>query len=160
MPAIFALEGANRDRRNATEMRHRMNLPLTDRNPQMRRSWSLVVYLSVLLAACSPHGSSMAQPDGNIATLRATLSKLNLADPRADVKAHVAFGDVRPVGLFGYTCSVPGPDSNNPPTPTGIRCLRGTSDAIGSVEYGRLIETARNYAIAYNKALRKEQDGK
>lgn len=136
-----------------------MNLPLTDRNPQMRRSWSLV-YLSVWLAACSPHGSSMAQPDGNIATLRATLSKLNLADPRADVKAHVAFGDVRPVGLFGYTCSVPGPDSNNPPTPTGIRCLRGTSDAIGSVEYGRLIETARNYAIAYNKALRKEQDGK
>jgi hypothetical protein len=90
---------------------------------------------------------------GEEAILRTTLSHLNLRDPRQDAKDHVASGDLRPVGLNGYTCSVPGSKGNSRPPKVGIRCLDGTSDFVESQEHGHLIEVARAYAIAYNEAL-------
>lgn len=126
----------------------------------MRSYLALVICLIALLVACSSRSTSTTQSGDNIATLRATLSKLNLADPAADVAAHVASGDLRPIGLNGYTCSVPGPDANKPQQPSGIRCLAGTSDAIEGAEYGRLMTAAEVYAVAYNQALNKQLSGK
>lgn len=86
-------------------------------------------------------------------TLSATLSHLNLKEPAQDAKEHVASGDLRPVGLIGYSCSVPDARGASLPPKVAIRCLEGTSDFIESDEHRHLIEVARTYAIAYNEAL-------
>ena len=109
------------------------------------------------MAACSSHG----HPEGHAvaqtqtARLKTTLSSLKLNDPGEDARAHVAAGDLRPVGIYGYTCSIPGPEGNLPPPAVGIRCLDGTSDAAESGEHEHLIETARVYALAYDQELKK-----
>ena len=123
---------------------------------QMYMQLALGVCLSCLLVACSTQKAASPEQDPNVAVLRATLSSLDLANPAADMRAHVGSGDLRPVGLNGYTCTVPGADLHPPSSATGIRCLRGTSDAISSAEYARLMKAARNYAVAYDRALSKE----
>lgn len=96
---------------------------------------------------------SGGSPHHEEAILSTTLSHLNLKDPGQDAKEHVASGDLRPIGLNGYTCSVPGPKGNSLPPKVGIRCLDGTSDVVESQKHGYLLEVARAYAIAYNEAL-------
>lgn len=110
-----------------------------------------------LMAACSNGGHSAEHSAGQTQTLRlkATLSSLKLDDPGDDAKAHVAAGDLRPVGIYGYTCSIPGPEGNLPPPSVGIRCLDGTSDVAESEEHERLIETAKAYALAYDRELKR-----
>jgi len=116
---------------------------------------NLVIPLCVLVAACSSGGHSAGQSGAQAARLRTTLSTLNLKDPGADARAHVAQGDLRPVGVYGFTCSIPGPEGNLPPPQVGIRCLDGTSDAVESEEHRRLIKVAADYALAYDRELKK-----
>lgn len=115
----------------------------------------MVILLCAFVAACSSSGHSAEHFDAQTMRLRATLSSLNLKDPGADARAHVAQGDLRPVGIYGFTCSIPGPESNLPPPKVGVRCLDGTSDALESGEHRRLIEAAEVYALAYDQELKK-----
>jgi hypothetical protein len=112
--------------------------------------------LGGLIAACSncDHSAEYSGAQTQTMRLKATLSSLKLNDPGEDAKAHVAAGDLRPVGIYGYTCSIPGPGGNLPLPSVGIRCLDGTSDAAENEEHERLIETARVYALAYDQELR------
>lgn len=116
-------------------------------------SMSLIFPLCVLLAGCSNGGHSTGQSGAQTARLRTTLSSLNLKDPGADARTHVAQGDLRPVGIYGYTCSIPGPEGNLPPPRVDVRCLDGTSDAAESEEHRHLIKVAEDYALAYDREL-------
>lgn len=119
------------------------------------RRLHLVIPLCILVAACSNGGHSAGQSGAQTARLRATLSSLNLKDPGADAKARVAQGDLRPVGIYGFTCSIPGQENSLPSPRVGIRCLDGTSDAAESEKHGRLIKVAEDYALTYDRELKR-----
>jgi hypothetical protein len=81
---------------------------------------------------------------------------LNIRDPAADVALHVHQGDMRPIGINGYTCAYPGATSkvlDELQLKYGLRCLEGTSDAPENVRHSKLIQKASAYATAYNAAL-------
>ncbi len=120
--------------------------------------------LSTLLGtwlACACLGACSAPPapaDQQIRTaeLKATLASLDLEHPWEDAKRHVAAGDLRPVGLYGFSCSVPGPyDPKSPWNMADIRCLDGTGDVMYVGEYTHLTDQATAYAMTYNWALKR-----
>lgn len=85
--------------------------------------------------------------------LQRELSQLDLNDPAADLRRNVARGDRRPIGVCGFACLAPGlPQSEQPPR-QGLRILSGTGDVVEGERHERLIEQARAYATAYNRAL-------
>lgn len=115
-----------------------------------------VIAFLVLVAGCSKHRYSPGQSGVQTAILKSTLSKLNLKNPAADAKALVAAGDRRPVGVYGYSCHVPGPEGGHLPPSVDIRCLDGTGDVSESEEHQQLIEIAVAYAKAYDQELKRE----
>lgn len=118
----------------------------------------VIVSLLLLVGGCSRHTAGYGQSGTQAALLRETLSKLNMKDPASDAKAHVAAGDRRPVGVYGYACSVPGPLNHHLPMSIAIqvRCLDGTTDAPESEEHQHLIEQAVTYAKAYDQELHRQ----
>lgn len=112
---------------------------------------SALLLLGLLCTACAP------APLGTQGTaLAATLSNVNLSDPAADAALHIRQGDMRPVGIYGYTCAYPGAASkalDDLQLKNGLRCLDGTSDAPESPRHGKLIQAASAYAATYNTAL-------
>lgn len=84
--------------------------------------------------------------------LREALAGLDLEHPEHDMQAHVASGDLRPVGVCGFACLPPGFDL---PVPTGqsLRILPGTGDVVEGADHERLLVQANDYATAYNQAL-------
>ena len=117
-------------------------------------AWAITFLL--IAAGCSKHRYSSGQSGAQTAILKSTLSKLNLKNPAADAKALVAAGDRRPVGVYGYSCHVPGPEGRNLPPSVEIRCLDGTGDVSESEEHQHLIEIAATYARAYDQELKRE----
>jgi len=110
-----------------------------------------LLVLGLLCTACAP-----APPGPQGEALTATLSELNIRDPAADVALHVHQGDMRPIGINGYTCAYPGAASkvlDELQLKYGLRCLEGTSDAPENVRHSKLIQKASAYATAYNAAL-------
>jgi hypothetical protein len=90
-------------------------------------------------------------------TLTATLATLNLASPTSDLDANLKQSDRRFIGVASYACDAPGVRGSDEPLTRsatyGLRCLEGTGDIIESGEHLRLIQKARDYALAYNKEL-------
>lgn len=112
----------------------------------------------LLVGGCSHHPAGYGQSGPQTALLRETLLKLNMKDPASDARAHVAAGDRRPVGVYGYACSVPGPLGHHLPMSIAIeiRCLDGTTDVAESGEHQSLIEQAVAYANAYDQELHRK----
>lgn len=109
---------------------------------------------SSLLAACSAPASD--PPLVETARLKVTLATLDLEHPWEDAKRHVAMGDLRPVGIFGFSCAIPGPHGpESPPETGGIRCLEGTTDVAEGAEHRHLIDEATAYAMTYDWALQR-----
>jgi hypothetical protein len=117
-------------------------------------AWAIA--FSLIAAGCSKRRYSPGQSGAQTAILKSTLSKLNLKNPAADAKALVAAGDRRPVGVYGYSCHVPGPGGRNLPSSVDVRCLDGTGDVSESEEHQHLIEIAAAYAKAYDQELERE----
>ncbi|MBM7128915.1 hypothetical protein [Dyella mobilis] len=117
---------------------------------------SAVVAVVLLTAGCSQRQVGYGKSGPNTAVLKQTLSKLDLQNPASDAKARIAAGDRRPVGIYGYACSVPGPLNHRVTLSTEIRCLDGTSDVAESEEHHHLIEQATAYAEAYDDELHRD----
>jgi hypothetical protein len=81
---------------------------------------------------------------------------LNIDDPASDMRANVAFGDYRFVGINDYSCNAP-IRADSPLRPMteryGVRCLDGTTDMSEGAEYEKLVRVAIRYAVAYNQHL-------
>ena len=82
---------------------------------------------------------------------------LDRADVRADFRRHVLQRrDTRLIGVHNVGAAIPGVD---PSAQRGlfqqkrVRFIKGTSDAITSPEYGRLVFKAHEYAKRYNTML-------
>jgi hypothetical protein len=90
--------------------------------------------------------------------LAATLASLNLKNPVADLDANVAKGDLRFIGINGYSCNAPGVDKDEDDRLVtsaryGLRCLSGTGDVLESDKHKALVDKALEYAREYNKTL-------
>ena len=91
-----------------------------------------------------------------VATLRTTLSCLNLKDPASDARRNFAHGDLRFVGVRDYSCNAPGREGRELESliaTHGLRCLDGTTDALEGPEHSTLQRHASTYGIEYNKEL-------
>ena len=73
-----------------------------------RIAWLVVINLA--LAGCTP--SDRISSDAATHALQGDLSSLNVSDPVGDVRAHLAEGDFRPIGLGhgeqSWSCTLPG----------------------------------------------------
>jgi hypothetical protein len=111
----------------------------------------------IFFANSTVQASDQVAQRNNAVVLAATLAKLNLENPLKDLDANLKRGDKRFIGVNGYTCDAPGAadaDQGIVNSPRfGLNCLDGTSDVAGSEEHFRLIQTATEYAVAYNKEL-------
>ena len=107
------------------------------------------------VAAPVPGGEAI-DDDSPVAQLASTLAGLNLADPAADMRAMVASGDERPVGVCGFACLAPGTDTPGA-RGDGLRIIDGTGDVVRGDSHLALKRQAHAYARAYNLALREWQ---
>lgn len=80
------------------------------------------------------------------------LLSLHVENAEADAKRAITAADFHLIGLYGYGIQAPGlpegviaPDRTKP-----IDC---TGDEVYSPRHERLIETARDYAIRYNRVI-------
>lgn len=85
------------------------------------------------------------------AQLARTLEGLNLDDPSEDMRAHARSGDLRPVGVCGFACLVPGYGTEA--RQNDLRIIDGTGDVVMGDAHLALKHRAEAYARAYNEAL-------
>jgi outer membrane lipoprotein LolB len=92
-----------------------------------------------------------------LVTLETTLNSLDLVHPERDMEKNVSLGDFHFIGINGYTCEIPESKdySDTLIKRYGLRCLAGTSDMIEGEEHAKLIKKADEYAVSYNKALKR-----
>jgi len=88
------------------------------------------------------------------AQLERELAALRLDDPAADMREHVAAGDLRPLGVCGFACLAPrwapgGGAAHGVP----MRIIDGTGDVVRGDGHLALKHRAQAYAAAYNQAL-------
>jgi len=116
----------------------------------MTRSASLVG--AVLLIGCLS-AVAQASTDARVKPLL----WLRRADAKADFRRHVIQQhDSRFIGVYGYAATIPGVDAASRARlmrQRRVRYIEGTSDAITSPEYGRLVDKAYDYAKRYNMLL-------
>jgi len=75
-------------------------------------------------------------------------------DPIADEAKAFTSHDYRFVGVYGYVVVVPGMDEGSPLVRKyGKRIIEGTTDAPCDEEHSSLVDSAKKYAISYNKKL-------
>ena len=113
--------------------------------------------IAAILVACAPSASDSTPHGKNAALLATTLGSLHLSDPTVDLDANLKRGDVRFVGVYGFSCVAPGVEEEAATSRYGINCLAGTSDAIESTEHAALIQRARDYAERYNSELQRRR---
>ena len=115
----------------------------------MVASLALVMAISIAFTACQTAPSRLA-------TLRDTVSQLNLNDPEADAESNFARGDARFIGVVDVGCHAPGREGlalKALVATHGLRCLAGTSDVVENSEHRALQEKVSRYGIAYNKRM-------
>jgi hypothetical protein len=89
-------------------------------------------------------------------TLDASLESLNLAEPERDAERHLAAGDFRVIGIYGYSINFPGiPDEAwmRIFAEERFRAIEGTSDCVIGGRHMELISIASKYAERYNRHL-------
>lgn len=103
---------------------------------------------------CAFHSDGGKVGPGTVELL-ATLSKVRLANPVADLDANIASGDERFIGVTSYTCSAPGLGTTDAPVVARFHthCLEGTGDIIEGNLHSALIDAATTYARIYNSEL-------
>jgi hypothetical protein len=122
---------------------------------------ALLIFFSSSLVGCTPSEPA----DTSVADVRlfeATLKSLNLSNPDGDVKAHLARGDFRPIGLETNhsTCMLARGDGKiSKFWPLGMRCLHVPQYISNDSDQFRLFDAAEKYSRAYNDALNKELNG-
>jgi hypothetical protein len=97
-------------------------------------------------------GCTAKAPDPRAQTLERTLRLLNLKNPASDAMKNFTKGDLRLIGVNGFSCSLPGRPSvaqEKLAQQNGMYCLDGTSD----VGLRDLNEQAAVYSARYNAAL-------
>jgi hypothetical protein len=125
--------------------------------------------VSVLICACAPHKTTTSATapmdcalysDGGkvgpgTVELLATLGKVRLADPVADLDANISLGDKRFIGINSYSCSEPGLAAADVPFLDRFHanCLAGTGDIIERKLHSALVDAAAKYARIYNTEL-------
>jgi outer membrane lipoprotein LolB len=115
----------------------------------------ILVAFGVVSSGCNSASDQGKAVGSNTRALAATLASLNLADPAADLDVHLKSGDIRFIGINGYTCTAPGVADADTDVVSrhGMRCLEGTSDAIENSEHASLVQKASKYAMEYNSEL-------
>jgi len=139
----------------------------------MEKTLCLTLFLVSLLAAGGCHFGGLATDNddelrminklriatSSTASLKTTLSCINLNNPSADLARNFEHKDYRFIGICGYVCETPGLEMEDPkheyPEYFGIRNLDGTSDVIEGDEHYALIQQATEYASKYNVLLLK-----
>ena len=126
-------------------------LPALPRRIEARRGEAKVRLVVDAWQAEAPAEAETETPE---ARLRDVLRGLNLDDPAADMRATVARGDLRPVGVCGFACLAPGfgPDGAAAHG-MELRILDGTGDVISGDAHLQLKARVEAYARAYNQAL-------
>ncbi len=126
----------------------------------MRLPNCIAVVLTILCFTSHWNVSANEPPQTKSQTevLAATLASLNLKNPVADLDANVAKGDLRFIGINGYSCNAPGVDKDEDDRLVtsaryGLRCLSGTGDVLESDKHKALVDKALEYAREYNKTL-------
>ena len=126
----------------------------------MRRI-ALLIFIGMSLVGCTssdPVDTSAA----DARRLEEILKSLNLGSPDGDVRAHVAMGDFRPVGLEerNSACKLVGGEGKITEFErAGRRCLHEPQYIPNDPGQKRLLATAETYARAYNDALIKDTNG-
>ncbi|MGO4505349.1 hypothetical protein [Dyella sp. 2YAF14] len=125
--------------------------------------WLIVI--NMFLAGCSSPDRVGSGADTH--ALQEDLRSLNMFDPGADVRAHLAHGDFRPVGLAdgdqAWPCRFPGQQQAQIlrfQRNLGARCLRGAHSQLGDAEHEDLLAKAIAYAGTYNDILINESGGR
>lgn len=80
------------------------------------------------------------------------LERIAIADPETDLQVSLSKGDLRFVGIYGYTLVAPGVPSSEAEL-QGIRGIEGTSDYVKNDLQRGLQEKASKYAGKYNQLL-------
>jgi len=109
-----------------------------------------------LLAGCVTGVSRVTGiQTSQIAILKTELQSLNLQNPMGDMEKNLSHGDMRFIGIYGFTLYCPGVDKANYNLVGryGIRPIHGTSDAIERGEHGDLMNSATEYARSYNRRI-------
>lgn len=109
------------------------------------------IFVSILLFIGRVSAQTSTDPNAK------PLLWLEHADVNADFRHHVVQKhDTRFIGVYGYAATIPAVDEALKPRlmhQHRVRFIEGTSDAITSPEYGRLVDKAYDYAKRYNTLL-------
>jgi hypothetical protein len=123
---------------------------------------------SLLISGCTEraaeHAAKVADcptaPDrgkAGPATVRllATLGKLNLANPLADLDTDLSRGNRRFIGIAQHGCTEPGIADGDRDISNRLRtdCLDGTSEVFEGALQRAMTEAATDYAVKYNTEL-------
>lgn len=136
---------------------------------QRRLAFVTIVTVSLLIIACGhkeasptvkvtddcPFRSDKGKAGPGTLQLLATLSKMNLANPIADLDSNLSSGDRRFIGLNSYACAEPGIGDGDHEVVDRFhtRCLEGTGDVIEGNLHWALTDAATAYALKYNTEL-------
>lgn len=137
----------------------------------MRRRFTFVavVTITLLIMACArketspivkvtddcPYHSDKGRTGPGTLQLLETLSKMNLANPIADLDKNLSSGDRRFIGVNSYSCAEPGIVEGDLAAVDRFHahCLEGTGDVIEGNLHWALTDAATAYALKYNTEL-------
>jgi hypothetical protein len=136
---------------------------------QRRLTFVAIVTVSLLIIACGrkeaspivkatddcPFRSDKGRAGPGTVQLLATLSKMNLANPIADLDSNLFSGDRRFIGINSYSCAEPGIGNGDHEVVDRFHthCLEGTGDVIEGSLHWALTDAATAYALKYNMEL-------
>ena len=128
-----------------------------------------IVTISLVIIACArkesiptvkvtddcPYHSDKGRAGPGTLQLLATLSKMNLANPIADLDINLSSGDRRFIGINSYSCAEPGISDGDLAVVDRFHahCLEGTGDVIEGNLHWALTDAATAYALKYNTEL-------
>ena len=121
----------------------------------MIRKFGCALIIIGLLIGCSAQENVVPLNLASADSVKNSIRTLEGADPAQDIERAIKKGDLRFIGVMGYSLIVPGVEDyheryekNN-----GVRIIEGASDFILSDDVQRLNELATDYAERYNKLL-------
>jgi hypothetical protein len=106
------------------------------------------------VAVC-PTAQDQGKAGPATARLLATLSKLNLSNPLADLDADLSRGNRRFIGIAHHGCIEPGIADGDREISNRLRtdCLEGTSEVTEGSLQRAMTDAATDYAVKYNTEL-------
>lgn len=118
----------------------------------------ILIFLTIQWPAIMLADENIKQENPSInqaEVLNSELESFNIQDPTSDLNKNIELEDYRFIGLYGYGTYYPGVEGEDYKyvIEHGSLFINGTSDVIESKEHGDLIQTAKEYAENYNKAL-------